>query len=190
MAFTTSNALRTTAPVGHRHSPARSLRHVTLRKPCSPMGWCPQHGSSRHSSQWQQQQPRLQAAAVAEAAQLGGQLAEGVGVLGIGAAGLFVALWNTEKSAKAGVEQDLQQTKEQVAALQQELEKAQQQLEEERQARKEAESWRRRLDAAEKELFKLERGLEMKDGQLATFMTTAHRQIKSLEDTVKELQKF
>eukprot|EP00882_Tetradesmus_deserticola_P031196 GHRQ01035269.1.p1 GENE.GHRQ01035269.1~~GHRQ01035269.1.p1 ORF type:complete len:146 (+),score=28.41 GHRQ01035269.1:411-848(+) len=111
MAFTTSNALRTTAPVGHRHSPARSLRHVTLRKPCSPMGWCPQHGSSRHSSQWQQQQPRLQAAAVAEAAQLGGQLAEGVGVLGIGAAGLFVALWNTEKSAKAGVEQDLQQTK-------------------------------------------------------------------------------
>jgi hypothetical protein len=30
------------------------------------------------------------------------------------------------------------------------------------QARKEAESWRPRLDAAEKELFKLERGLEMK----------------------------
>lgn len=33
------------------------------------------------------------------------------------------------------------------------------------QARKEAESWRPRLDAAEKELFKLERGLEMKVGR-------------------------
>ncbi|WIA32465.1 hypothetical protein OEZ86_003285 [Tetradesmus obliquus] len=150
---------------------------------------CPQHGSSRHSSSWQQQL-RLQATLVAEVAQLGEQVAEGLGVLGIGAAGLFVALWNTEKSAKAGVEQDLQQSKEQVAALQQELQQAQQQLQEERQARKEAESWRPRLDAAQKELFKLERGLEMKDAQLATFMTTAHRQIKSLEDTVKELQKF
>lgn len=48
---------------------------------------------------------------MAEVAQLGEQVAEGLGVLGIGAAGLFVALWNTEKSAKAGVEQDLQQSK-------------------------------------------------------------------------------
>jgi hypothetical protein len=32
--------------------------------------------------------------------------------------------------------------------------------------------------------------LLLQDAQLATFMTTAHRQIKSLEDTVKELQKF
>lgn len=30
----------------------------------------------------------------------------------------------------------------------------------------------------------------LQDAQLATFMNTAHRQIKSLEDTVKELQKF
>jgi hypothetical protein len=54
---------------------------------------------------------RLQATAVAEVAQLGEQVAEALGVLGIGAAGLFVALWNTEKSAKAAVEQELQQTK-------------------------------------------------------------------------------
>jgi hypothetical protein len=53
----------------------------------------------------------LQATAVAEAAQLGEQVAELLGVLGIGAAGLLFALWNTEKSAKAGVEQDLQQSK-------------------------------------------------------------------------------
>jgi hypothetical protein len=48
---------------------------------------------------------------MADVAQLGEQVAEVLGVLGIGAAGLFVALWNTEKSAKAGVEQDLHQSK-------------------------------------------------------------------------------
>lgn len=31
---------------------------------------------------------------------------------------------------------------------------------------------------------------DLQDGQLATFMSTAHRQIKSLEDSVKELQKM
>lgn len=30
----------------------------------------------------------------------------------------------------------------------------------------------------------------LQDAQLATFMTTAHRQIRSLEDNVKELQKM
>jgi hypothetical protein len=53
----------------------------------------------------------LQATAIGEVAQIGEQVAEVLGVLGIGAAGLFVALWNTEKSAKAGVEQELQQSK-------------------------------------------------------------------------------
>jgi hypothetical protein len=30
----------------------------------------------------------------------------------------------------------------------------------------------------------------LQDGQLAVFMNTAHRQIRGLEDTVKELQKM
>lgn len=53
----------------------------------------------------------MHATAVAEVAQLGEQVAEGLGVLGIGAAGLLFALWNTEKGSKAAVEQELQDTK-------------------------------------------------------------------------------
>lgn len=32
--------------------------------------------------------------------------------------------------------------------------------------------------------------MSLQDGQLAVFMNTAHRQIRGLEDTVKELQKM
>jgi hypothetical protein len=50
-----------------------------------------------------------------------------------------------------------------------------------------AEFYKRRLDEASREQLKLEKALEMKDGQLESFMVVAQRQIKMLEDRCQEL---
>jgi hypothetical protein len=94
-----------TAAGGSSSKQGKVLDHFTS----SAAGWNIHPGVSHVKLLWFMF-CRLQATAIAEVAQLGEQVAEGLGVLGIGAAGLFVALWNTEKSAKAGVEQDLQQS--------------------------------------------------------------------------------
>ncbi|MEW5298032.1 MAG: hypothetical protein WDW38_003681 [Sanguina aurantia] len=70
-----------------------------------------------------------------------------------------------------------------------ELKDAKAQLAVIRQGESDLELYKRRYKESEKELFKLERGLELKDGQLESFMNLAQRQIKMLEGRIKDLQK-
>ena len=75
---------------------------------------------------------RLQAVPTADVADLP-LVAEGLGVLGIAAGGLFGALWNLEKQNGAKLQQELQHVQQQVQELQQQVTQAQQQVEQEKQ---------------------------------------------------------
>lgn len=58
-------------------------------------------------------------------------VAEGLGIAGIAAGGVFAALWNLEKQQGARQQQELQETQAQVQQLQQQLNTAQQQVQQE-----------------------------------------------------------
>lgn len=62
-------------------------------------------------------------------------VAEGLGVLGIAAGGLFGALWNLEKQNGAKLQQELQDVQQQVTQLQQQLSEAQKQVQQEQKVR-------------------------------------------------------
>ena len=128
------------------------------------------------------------ATAAAAAASSSGELAQFGGAVG-GACGLVAAaLWSLERGAAARAAAALEAAREElkrrdgdIAALRAELAAA-------KAAEEEAEFLRRRLDEATKSVFKLEKALEIKDGQLDTFINTARRQIRALEDDVRALQ--
>eukprot|EP00878_Enallax_costatus_P014728 GHUV01015411.1.p1 GENE.GHUV01015411.1~~GHUV01015411.1.p1 ORF type:complete len:198 (+),score=46.63 GHUV01015411.1:436-1029(+) len=185
-----SPAARSVATLTTRVQHVRSTTTTTPVRPTSIAIAAVYSYGTKHDRCDRLRRGRLRAVPVAEMAQIGEQSAELLAILGIAFGGVFVALWNIEKQSKMNIEQELVALKDQVTAAQQQLQELQQQLAAEQQARKEAVSWKPRLDDAQTELFKLEKALEMKDAQLATFMTTAHRQIRSLEDNVKELQKM
>lgn len=102
------------------------------------------------------------------------------------AAAISIGLWTVEKQTKARVEADLQTAQGQLDQEKDVVRQLQRELQKERQARKELESLQSKLEDSGKEILKLERALEMKDGQVSAFMTVARRQIKLLEDKLKE----
>lgn len=97
--------------VEFKHRNSIPNRHLQQTRSARSATHCKQKLLHLHSATFNSAPCRVHATAVAEVAQLGEQVAEGLGVLGIGAAGLLFALWNTEKGSKAAVEQELQDTK-------------------------------------------------------------------------------
>lgn len=63
-------------------------------------------------------------------------------------------------------------------------------LQSEQKALEDLEVYKRRSKEQAKEVFKLEKALEIKDSQIESFMVVAQRQIKLLEGRVKELQQM
>jgi chromosome segregation ATPase len=128
---------------------------------------------------------------VADAAALSSSLTDPLqlaGALGVAASGLLAALYSLERRRCAALGAECTSLRSQLAAAAAEMDAMRSNLEAERRARNDAESFRPRLDAATRDVLKLERALEIKDGQLDTFVNTARRQIRALEDDIRALQ--
>ncbi|GBF95327.1 hypothetical protein Rsub_07755 [Raphidocelis subcapitata] len=137
--------------------------------------------------------PPALAAAAAEAAAAAGagqDLLQLGGVLGIAFGGGFAALWRLSAADAAAAQAAASGARAEVAARDEEIARLEAELEAERKARQEAESLAPRLSEASKNIMKLEKALEIKDGQLDVFLSTARRQIKALEDDIRALQQL
>eukprot|EP00195_Chlamydomonas_chlamydogama_P001868 CAMPEP_0202923868 /NCGR_PEP_ID=MMETSP1392-20130828/78673_1 /ASSEMBLY_ACC=CAM_ASM_000868 /TAXON_ID=225041 /ORGANISM="Chlamydomonas chlamydogama, Strain SAG 11-48b" /LENGTH=163 /DNA_ID=CAMNT_0049617567 /DNA_START=148 /DNA_END=639 /DNA_ORIENTATION=+ len=123
------------------------------------------------------------------------QLAEGLdplaaaGTLGYIAGTLMFALYFVEKSTRGSMESELQLAKSKLDDQESRIKQLQADLDKESRNARDVEMYKRRIEEYTKDILKLERALEMKDGQLETFMVVAQRQIKYLEEQLKELQR-
>ncbi|KIZ03593.1 hypothetical protein MNEG_4367 [Monoraphidium neglectum] len=112
------------------------------------------------------------------------------GVVGIALGAVFLALWNLERQSAARGAAEAAALRAEVAARDEELGRLRAELQAERKKREEAEGLEARLSSASKDIMKLEKALEIKDGQLDVFLATARRQIKALEEDVRQLQQM
>ncbi|GFR45251.1 hypothetical protein Agub_g6357 [Astrephomene gubernaculifera] len=111
------------------------------------------------------------------------------GSLGIVGGTALAALYVLERQSReelqrklVRLEQALQEREQQIATQQEEVKRAQEYA-------RENDMFRTRYADAARDIFKLEKALELKDGQLETFMVVAQRQIAQLEQQVRRLQK-
>jgi len=99
---------------------------------------------------------------------------------------IAMSLFFVEKRSKGSLEAEVDLVKGQLRERDAELKALRQQLEQEQKRSADLEFYKKKLDEAGREQLKLERALEMKDGQMESFMSVATRQIKMLEGVVKE----
>ncbi|GLC35215.1 hypothetical protein PLESTB_000566500 [Pleodorina starrii] len=112
-----------------------------------------------------------------------------VGSLGIVGGTLFAALYVLERQSKEGLQRKIEQLQETIRERDQQLRNAAEQLDRAKEYGRENDMFRTRYADASRDILKLERALELKDGQLESFMVVAQRQIAYLESQVRELQK-
>ncbi|KAG2454061.1 hypothetical protein HYH02_001102 [Chlamydomonas schloesseri] len=112
-----------------------------------------------------------------------------VGSLGIVAGTLFAALLVLEKQSKEALVRKIGQLEGALKDKERELAAVRAQVDSAQERTKENEMYRTRYADATRDILKLERALELKDGQLESFMVVAQRQIAFLESQIKELQR-
>lgn len=113
----------------------------------------------------------------------------GAAILGWVGCTICYSLWSWEQQIRKALEVELALERSKLDDERANLAKIQVELERERKASKDAEMYKRRLGESSKEVMKLEKSLEIKDGQQEAFMVVAHRQIKYLEESLKEARK-
>ncbi|KAG2499576.1 hypothetical protein HYH03_002519 [Edaphochlamys debaryana] len=112
-----------------------------------------------------------------------------VGSLGIVGGTLFAALYVIEKQSKEPLNRQIERLKETIREKDQELKSARADVVKAQELAKENDLYRKRYEDASRDILKLERALELRDGQLESFMNVAQRQIAYLESQVRDLQK-
>ncbi|KAG2432498.1 hypothetical protein HXX76_008843 [Chlamydomonas incerta] len=113
-----------------------------------------------------------------------------VGSLGIVGGTLFAALFVLEKQSKEALVRKISQLEAAVKDKERELAAVRAEVDVAKERTKENEMYRGRYGEATRDILKLERALELRDGQLESFMVVAQRQIAFLESQIKELQKM
>lgn len=145
--------------------------------------------STRYApSQRRHQRPRPVATHAFDiSAEVSGALAV-IGSAGIIGGTAFASLWILEKQAVEALNRKVEMLKSTIADKDELLRKAQGDVEKAQEDARENDLYRKRYEDSARDNLKLERALEMKDGQLETFMAVARRQIKYLEDEVKRVK--
>ncbi|KAJ9528767.1 hypothetical protein QJQ45_000033 [Haematococcus lacustris] len=95
--------------------------------------------------------------------------------------------WQLQRGRADRAEKETELLKSQLSDRQDELSRLRGELAKQAAASEQLSFLQHRLDQAAKEQLKLERALELKDGQLESFMVVAQRQIKMLEERCKVL---
>lgn len=112
------------------------------------------------------------------------------GSLGIVAGTLFAALYLLEKQGKEALERKIERLEGTIREKDKLLDNAAEEVQEAKEYAKENDMYRTRYADATKDILKLERALELRDGQLESFMAVAQRQIAYLESEIKALQRM
>ncbi|GIL74471.1 hypothetical protein Vretimale_2178 [Volvox reticuliferus] len=111
-----------------------------------------------------------------------------VGSLGIVGGTLFAALYVLERQSKEVLLRKIERLGATIKERDQQLLEVAREVDRAKEYAKENEMFRARYTDATRDILKLERALELKDGQLESFMVVAQRQIAYLESQVRSLQ--